>query len=574
MSANDNFASAIEIFGLPGSVSGNNSADTLEAGEPPSSEVPVGKTVWYKWTPTESGLANLHLVSTLDTVLTVFIGDTLETLREVATNDETTVAGKSSSLVFLAGAGVQYFIQVAVYNTTAGGAFTLEWEAVTVSATDISGNAGSIAGTTGNGATAATWFRWVSDASDVVEFDLFGAAIGGTSTSTITVLTPTGSFSAGNAGEAGAWPAKVAALASAGAPCYIKVQYAVSGTTGGTFTLRWAVGYAQSNNWYGAAAYWQPNREDESSVGEAALVKAPAPTARLTMRTPSAAALFKTTNPGSTLYVTGGATYWYVQPKDNGQTPTINDWFRGDALDPNGFLSGALPFYSQFAPVSPPLPAEYVVTGQFSLGGFVRPVFGAGRTELVSFEAEFVMPADPAPIHYPAPVVAALSGFDLEKWAAGVSSGTAMHGLVSKDAVPPYTFADLVFGVETIVSEAEVRTDTAYVGGVPVRSATITDQVNQALSLRLTILGTDPAEVTAVSVAGYNTGTSASAQTHGVSAGIAGCKYVYQAQFNANVDYTVASQFTLLTQPYWLGPPNAEFWGNFVSSAETLRITT
>lgn len=460
------------------------------------------------------------------------------------------------------------------------------------SAVDIAGLSGIIAGNNaadtveagepGVGVAKTVWFKWTAPDSDVVEINLFdtafdsvlavyvGSALGALTEVAMNDEPGIGSYAGPRSYP---YPSKVAFVAARGTVYYIQVS-AYDGEVGGPFVLRWATGNSQTNDWYSAAAYWAECSYEVAAGGEVLVCKAPTPTAKMTVHTPSNPALLKRdVNPGSSLFVTPGAAHWYFYPPDTGHPPLLDGVFRANALNTSGLFTNGFPYYDIHTVSPPPLASEYLSPGLFSVGGFVRPVFGPTREEQVAFEIEFMVPVGEQLEHYPAPVVASLSGFALSEWTAGTSSGEALHGFVSKDAAYPYSPTDLVLGVHAVVGAGEVRTDTVYVNGAAVRTVTVGDpDFDTALSVRTTVLGSNPGEATIVSFSGSTTGSGASAQTHGVTGGLAGCKYVYQSQFSVTADYTVASQFTMLTQPYWLGPPPAPFWGSLVGCVETPRV--
>src|SRR6266550_8865360 len=93
--ANDNFADAEDVTGLNGglfgSVTNDLSSATAEAGEPSHAGFPANATVWYRWTAPENGEVQLDTLSSpigAETVLAVYTGNTLSTLRQVAANDD------------------------------------------------------------------------------------------------------------------------------------------------------------------------------------------------------------------------------------------------------------------------------------------------------------------------------------------------------------------------------------------------------------------------------------------------------------------------------------------------------
>lgn len=89
--ANDSFANAEEISGVFGSVTNDLSQATAEPGEPNHAGFLPLQTVWYKWTAPKGGEVQLDTLASPggpDTVLAVYTGETLSTLRQVAANDD------------------------------------------------------------------------------------------------------------------------------------------------------------------------------------------------------------------------------------------------------------------------------------------------------------------------------------------------------------------------------------------------------------------------------------------------------------------------------------------------------
>src|SRR5206468_10555714 len=91
--ANDNFANATIVSSLPyNPLTQSVLESTVETagGEPmPSCSVPVQSTVWYAFTPNQTGVVKINTVgSTYDTVAAVFTGNSLNTLPELACNDD------------------------------------------------------------------------------------------------------------------------------------------------------------------------------------------------------------------------------------------------------------------------------------------------------------------------------------------------------------------------------------------------------------------------------------------------------------------------------------------------------
>jgi thiol-disulfide isomerase/thioredoxin len=117
--ANDDFANAATITGNSALAVGTNSYATKEPGEPNHAGVPGGKSVWWNLQAPGSGyvtISTLGSVSSqfgapLDTVLAVYIGNSVSNLVEVASNDDGPVDA-TSELMFKANAGSLYRIAV------------------------------------------------------------------------------------------------------------------------------------------------------------------------------------------------------------------------------------------------------------------------------------------------------------------------------------------------------------------------------------------------------------------------------------------------------------------------------
>ncbi|MCS7008929.1 MAG: S8 family serine peptidase, partial [Chthoniobacterales bacterium] len=120
---NDNFADAIPITGTPPlTITGRNFGATIEPGEPNHSTregIPSANSVWWKWTPAQSGTYQITLEhSNFDTVLAVYTGNAVNNLTLEAANDD--FIGWASLLSFTARAGVTYYIAVDGYSGASG----------------------------------------------------------------------------------------------------------------------------------------------------------------------------------------------------------------------------------------------------------------------------------------------------------------------------------------------------------------------------------------------------------------------------------------------------------------------
>jgi hypothetical protein len=85
----DYFADRVQLPGASGIKSGNNSAATIEPGEPIHAGKPGGKSVWYTWTPPGTGIATFSTEgSGFDTLLAIYSGTNLLTLRPEASDED------------------------------------------------------------------------------------------------------------------------------------------------------------------------------------------------------------------------------------------------------------------------------------------------------------------------------------------------------------------------------------------------------------------------------------------------------------------------------------------------------
>ncbi len=110
--ANDNFADSIEITGSSVSVTGINFGATGETGEPDhASDSEPLNSVWWSWTAPENGFFMVDTAgSNYDTTLGVYTGSAVDSLTEIASNDD--LFGVQSQAIFSATAGTTYHIAV------------------------------------------------------------------------------------------------------------------------------------------------------------------------------------------------------------------------------------------------------------------------------------------------------------------------------------------------------------------------------------------------------------------------------------------------------------------------------
>lgn len=192
--ANDDFANAEVIVGVPGSVIGSNVGATSEVGEPRHAGLAGGASIWYRWTAPSSCLIVFDtLGSDYDTVLAVYTGTNVDSLTLVASNDDT--IGLLSRVVFPTVAGTEYRIAVdgfGAIGTPAIGNVALNWDAPPAppdgndsfgNPVTLSGDSGTIAGTIAGACDSAgepryhgvgnftVWYTWTAPFSGPVTFD-------------------------------------------------------------------------------------------------------------------------------------------------------------------------------------------------------------------------------------------------------------------------------------------------------------------------------------------------------------------------------------------------------------------
>lgn len=118
--ANDQFADRAPLTGAVTQATGSNRAATKEPGEPAHAGNAGGRSVWWTWTASATGLVTLHTEgSDFDTTLAVYQGGVVNALVRVAADDDSG-AGVSSRVTFNAAAGTAYQIAVDGYDGRAG----------------------------------------------------------------------------------------------------------------------------------------------------------------------------------------------------------------------------------------------------------------------------------------------------------------------------------------------------------------------------------------------------------------------------------------------------------------------
>jgi subtilase family serine protease len=119
--ANDNFAKATVLTGTAITWSGSNVGATREAVEPAILRNRGGTSVWLVWTAPASGNVIISTAgSSFDTMLAVYSGSSLATLRSVAANDDVSAQNLSSAVTLNVVADQTYYIQIDGYNGATG----------------------------------------------------------------------------------------------------------------------------------------------------------------------------------------------------------------------------------------------------------------------------------------------------------------------------------------------------------------------------------------------------------------------------------------------------------------------
>jgi hypothetical protein len=132
--ANDNFPGATIT---PSQQTATTTGSSTESGEPLSFDcengtIPIGKTVWYSYTPSASGTLTFATAgSDFDTVVRAYTGSAVSGLSPISgACDDDYNGGTQSQISFAATAGTTYRIQVGGYDSDAGSlSATLSYQA-------------------------------------------------------------------------------------------------------------------------------------------------------------------------------------------------------------------------------------------------------------------------------------------------------------------------------------------------------------------------------------------------------------------------------------------------------------
>jgi hypothetical protein len=185
---NDDFADGQDLDGRIGIVDGTNVGATKETGEPNHAGNPGGHSVWYRWVAPGSGRVTFTTDgSDFDTLLAAYTGSAVNTLTEVASNDDHDGL-PTSEISFDAVGGTTYRIAVDGAHADMGD-LVMFWQLRPpnddfAAAQSLAGDHGAIVGTTigatketgepnhaGNDGGASVWYAWTAPASGVLTFD-------------------------------------------------------------------------------------------------------------------------------------------------------------------------------------------------------------------------------------------------------------------------------------------------------------------------------------------------------------------------------------------------------------------
>ena len=194
----DDFRSSVAISGASGRGKGSNIGAGKESGEPDHAGNSGGASVWWTWTAPATGpvVFDTH-GSDFDTLMAIYTGNNLNSLIEVASNDDTG-GTRQSAVRFSAQRGRTYHVAVDGYNGRSG-TIVLNWQApsaaVVEAATDDFSPSVSIIGASGrsrggnvgadtesgepshagNSGGASVWWTWTAPATEPVVFDTRGS---------------------------------------------------------------------------------------------------------------------------------------------------------------------------------------------------------------------------------------------------------------------------------------------------------------------------------------------------------------------------------------------------------------
>jgi hypothetical protein len=250
--ANDNFAAAAAISAASGSLPAvNTSTASGEPGEPEHAGISGGRSIWHRFTPAAKDRFVFHTVgSNFDTLLAAYTGSAVNTLTEIASNDDFST-GNTSRIECFADPANPVSIAIDGYLSASGNA-VLSWANAVLandafsSSVALSGAQGAVSGwnfraTSESGelnAGNSVWYRWTAPANAngliTVNSPDMAAFVGVYTGTSVGALTEVATSNAGPGADA------TASFAAVSGTIY-RIQ--VKGNTGGAgeFSLSWGV---------------------------------------------------------------------------------------------------------------------------------------------------------------------------------------------------------------------------------------------------------------------------------------------------------------------------------------------
>lgn len=198
---NDNFSNAIDLSGLEGTTSAVNLLATTEVGELEHDDLETLKTVWWSYVASSDGFLEFNTIgSSFDTVLAAYSGNSLNQLKLIASNSDSTDASsqltQTSKICFEVQAGQKYKIVVGGMDEDEG-QIQLNFKAVTQTRiqNDNFDNAEVLSSDSGivnsriaeatteefepdhqlAGAQRSIWFQWTPSQSMLASIDTSGS---------------------------------------------------------------------------------------------------------------------------------------------------------------------------------------------------------------------------------------------------------------------------------------------------------------------------------------------------------------------------------------------------------------
>ena len=188
---NDDFANAQSISGNGGAYKETNLHATKQPGEPNHAQNVGGPSVWYNYTPTNSGPMTFDTFgSSFNTLLGVYTGSFVSELQPIASNDDATSNVKLSRVTFDAVAGTLYHIAVDGFDGVSGNLalnFTPNIGVYSISTSSSPGNGGLTSGDgTFNGGSMVTLVATPSGNYAFVNWTENGVAVSNSASYTFT----------------------------------------------------------------------------------------------------------------------------------------------------------------------------------------------------------------------------------------------------------------------------------------------------------------------------------------------------------------------------------------------------